>query len=163
MYKSLILLATFLHLIPHPFGVSPVGATAIYAGASAPPCYAWLVPAVPLLLGNLLFGFYDPVVMAFVYAGFMLSSIAGRLLAVRQNPVRLATAAAAGAFVFYAVSNFAVWLVGMYPPTVGGLVACYINGLPYLGTGIAANFAYGALLFGLHHLLDNRLTSPEPV
>jgi len=36
MKKILIALATVAHLIPHPFGVSSMGATALYAGAYGP-------------------------------------------------------------------------------------------------------------------------------
>lgn len=162
MKKFLILLATVIHLVPHPFGVSPVGASAIYAGAFANRRYAWLVPLVPLLVGNIIYGFYEPVVLLFVYAGFMLSTAAGRFLINRQSALRLAAASVGGAFVFYAVSNFSIWLVGMYPQTTAGLLQCYVNGLPYLGAAIAANFGYGVLLFGAHQLIERRWFSPEP-
>lgn len=162
MNKYLLALATVIHLIPHPFGVSPVGAMAIYSGACGDRRYAWAIPFLPLLVANLLFGFYDFTVLFFVYLGFALSSIAGWILTNRRSAARLTAAAATGAFIFYLVSNFSIWLVGMYPQTTAGLVQCYFNGLPYLGAGIVANLVYGALLFGLHALIEKQEPSALP-
>lgn len=153
------MLATIVHLVPHPFGMSPVGAMAIYSGAYGLDMRAWLVPLVPLLIGNAIGGFYDPVVMLFVYAGFILSAVAGRLLRHRQNAGRIALAGLLGALIFYLVSNFSIWLVGMYPRTLAGLAQCYVNGLPYLGTGIAANVIYSGIMFFAHQQFEDRGTT----
>jgi len=162
MNKFLIVLATVAHLIPHPFGASTVGATALYAGAYADRRIAWLVPLVPLFLANLLFGFYDFTVLAFVYGGFALSAVAAQvLLSRRRNLRRHAAAIVAGSVIFFLVSNFSVWLVGMYPPDLAGLVLCYVNGLPFLGISLASNAVYSAVLFGLHDLIER--TEPEAV
>ncbi len=162
MNKFLLALATAAHLIPHPFGVSPIGATAMYAGAYGNRRTSWLVPLVPLLIGHLFNGFYDLTVMAFVYAGFALSSIAGRLLAEKRSARRFSIAVVANAIIFYLVSNFSIWLVGMYPQTAAGLIQCYLNGLPYLAAGIAANAVYGLLLFCLHAQIEKQQLSAVP-
>ena len=157
MNKILLVLVTVLHLIPHPFGVSPIGATALYGGAYAHRRIVWIVPLIPLLLGDLIGGFYNITVMIFVYAGFALSSVIGRVvLAPRRNIRRYAVAIGAAALIFFLVSNFAVWLVGMYPPTIAGLLQCYINGLPYLGTALLADAVFCFVLFGLHSKLADR-------
>lgn len=155
MNKLLLVLVTAVHLIPHSFGVSPIGATALYAGAYGKLRIAWLVPLIPLFIGDVFGGFYDLTVMAFVYAGFALSALIGRLLlAARRNSRRYALAVVSAAVVFYLVSNFSIWLVGMFPPTVAGLISCYVNGLPYLGMAIIADAAYCLLLFGAHAMIE---------
>lgn len=155
MKKLLVGLVTVLHLIPHPFGVSPVGATALYAGAYGAKRSSWAVPLLPLFAAALLFGFYEPVVMAFVFGGFALSTLAGRwLLRGKRSYKSFGGAVALGAIIFYIVSNFSNWLVGYYPPTMSGLIQCYVNGLPYLGQAVLADAAYCFVLFGLHHLID---------
>jgi hypothetical protein len=152
-----IALATLAHLVPHPFSVSSVGATALYAGAYGRASIAWAVPLLPLLIGNAIFGFYDLTILAFVYAGFALSTLAGRWLLHRERSYpRYATAVTIGATIFYLVSNFPVWLVGMYPPTLAGLAECYLNGLPYLGQAAIADGAFCFVLFGLHALIERR-------
>ena len=158
MKPLLVVLAGVLHLVPHPFGVSPVGATALYAGAYGSPRIAWLVPVAILLAGNLIFGFYSyPIVLAFVYAGFALAAWVGRWLLAKQRSLsRYGLAIVAAATLFFLLSNFSIWLVGMYPPTLSGLVQCYVNGIPFLLTGIIADAIFCCLLFGLHHLAEQR-------
>lgn len=161
MKKYLVALVACLHILPHPFGVSPIGAMALYSGAFARPQIMWLVPLIPLLLADLIGGFYDPLVMAFVYLGFALSTIAGRLLLSRRRNIRRhGLAIVVGAVIFYLVSNFSIWLAGMYPQTAAGLVRCYLNGLPYLGAAIAANTVYSVVLFGLHEAIERRQIVP---
>ena len=161
MNKFLIGLATAIHLAPHPFGVSSVGATALYAGAYGPKRISWAVPLVPLFIGSLVFGFYEVMMMAFVFGGFALSSFAGRwFLARKRNLMRYGAAVAAGASIFFIVSNFGMWLAGYYPPTLAGLVQCYVNGLPFLGQAALADAAYCFVLFGLHSLIESRQSSP---
>ncbi len=156
MNKLLVALATVAHLAPHPFGVSPVAAAALYSGAYAPKRYVVALPILILLAGHLLFGFYEPWVMVFVYAGFGLSALVGRwLLRVSRSPRRLSAAVAIGAVVFFLVSNFSIWWVGMYPRTVAGLIECYVNGLPLLAKAMLVDGVYATILFGLHRLLGD--------
>ncbi len=155
MKKLLVALVSVLHLVPHPFGVSPVGATALYAGAFAPGRFAWAVPLLPLMLALFVYGFYKPLVMTFVFAGFAASTLAGRwLLRGERTYPRFAGAVALGATIFFLVSNFAIWLAGYYPQTLAGLVQCYVNGLPFLLQAMLADAAYCFVLFGLHALIE---------
>ena len=161
MKKLLIGLVTVLHLIPHPFGVSPIGATALYAGAYGPKRISWAIPLLPLLAAGLFFGFYDPAVMAFVYAGFALSTFAGRaLLRHDRNLGRFGAAVVFGATIFFVVSNFANWLVFSDQANLAGLVQTYVNGLPYFGQAMLADAAYCFILFGLHNAIELRQANP---
>ena len=164
MKKTLIGLATVIHLLPHPFGVSTVGATALYAGAYGSKRTSWLVPLVPLTIATLITGGYEPVlVMVFVFAGFSLSTFAGRwFLSSKRSYARYGLAVVVGAAIFYLVSNFSIWWVGFYPPTMAGLIECYVNGLPYLGQAALADAAYCFLLFGLHAVIERRHAEPAP-
>ncbi|MDJ0712413.1 MAG: hypothetical protein QNJ14_18650 [Woeseiaceae bacterium] len=155
MNKLLLALVSIAHFLPHPFGVSPIGAMALYAGATGPKFTAWLVPLAPLFVGHLLTGFFDPVVMVFVYGGFALCALVGRLLLSSQRSWhRYAAAVVVQALVFFLVSNFSIWLVGMYPATLAGLIQCYVNGLPFFGQAILVDAAYCFVLFGLHAVLE---------
>ncbi|MCG8369724.1 MAG: hypothetical protein MJA32_04320 [Proteobacteria bacterium] len=154
MNKWVLGLATVIHLLPHPFGVSSIGATALYAGAFGDKRTSWLVPMVPLTLGLTVTGLYEPVVMLFVFAGFSLSTLAGRwFLSSRRNLTRFAGAVAGGATLFFVVSNLSMWLVGYYPPTLAGLIECYVAGLPFYGLSMLADAAYCFALFGVHRAL----------
>ena len=165
MNKLLILLATVFHLAPHPLGVSSVGATALYAGAYGAQRYSWAIPLIPLLLAALLFGFYNLVVMAFVFLGFATATLAGRyLLSRKRSYVRYGSAVTLGATAFFLLSNFGNWLAysELYAPGLTGLVQCYINGLPFFGQALIADAAYCFVLFGLHRLIEQRQPEALP-
>ncbi|MFN2329611.1 MAG: DUF6580 family putative transport protein [Chromatocurvus sp.] len=157
MNRFIILLAWVMHWLPHPFGVSTIGATALYAGAYGNRGTAWLVPLAPLALVALFTSAYPTTVMLCVFAGFALATAIGRrCLSRRRSPARFTVAVIAAAVIFYLVSNLGVWLAGYYPATPAGLLACYIAGLPFLGLSLIADTVYSALLFGLHALAGNR-------
>lgn len=146
--------ATICHLIPIPFGLSPMGAIALYSGAHAPARTSWLLPAVPMCLGLLISGFYQPVVMAAVLMGYMLATLPGKfLLQGKRKPWRAAAAVVVGALLFFIVSNFAVWLVGYYPSTAAGLVSCYVAGLPFLALALMVDGLYLLAMLAAHDLM----------
>ncbi len=147
----LILLAVAARLAPHPFNLTPIGALGLFAGAHVRPGLAWLVPLVALIVGDAVTGFYDSVITAGVYLGFLAGPLFGHLLlGRRQSAVRLAAAALGSGTVFFLVSNFAMWMSGqsIYPPTLNGLMACYLNGLPLFGHTLLGDAGYATLLFG---------------
>lgn len=157
MNKLIIALGTIIHLLPHPFGVSSIGATALYAGAYGRGRTSWLIPLIPLSLGLFITGLYEPTVMIFVFAGYALSTLAGYwFLRGNRNLKLFGVAVVTGALIFYLVSNFSIWLVGFYPMTVAGLVECYVAGLPYLGQAALADAAYCFVFFGLHNAIKRR-------
>ncbi len=145
----LVLLTALGGLLPHPANITPIGALGLFAGACVTPRYAWFVPVGALLTANLVGGFYDPVVMLCVYIGMSGGPLFGRLLlSDRRNVARYSGALAGSAMTFYLISNFGVWLAGMYPPTMSGLFECYVNGLPFLARSMLGDALYCVILFG---------------
>jgi len=157
----LIALAAAAQMAPHPFNVSPVATISLFAGAQLSPRVAWLVPLAALLPANLLVIDYPLPVLVCVYLGMLAAPLMGRLLLARQrNSLRFGAATLSAAAVFYLVSNFGVWLAGMYPATLNGLAKCYLMGLPYLGRSLLGDLIYGAAIFGAWSLA--RPTTDEP-
>lgn len=149
MSKLLIVFAMISRLIPHPWNFTPLGAVGLYAGARMNPRTAWMVPLIALVVSDLIVGFYDWQVMLAVYAGFMLAPAIGWLmLRGKAKATRIGTAVVLNAIVFFLISNFGVWAAGYYPPTVAGLLACYIAGIPFLGVFLLGDSFYSVLLFG---------------
>jgi hypothetical protein len=61
----------------------------------------------------------------------------------------VAAATVTGSLLFFALTNFAVWLLlDAYPHTAGGLLRCYAAGLPFLASGLLGDAAYSVLFFG---------------
>lgn len=145
---SAIAAAAALRLVPHPPNVSPIDAMALFSGAYVGRrALAFAAPLAALLLSDLLLGFYPG--MLFQYASVALIVLLGTFALSRITIVRLAAAALVSSVLFFALSNFGVWLVsGMYAQTLAGLGACYVAAIPFFQNTFAGDLFYAGLLFG---------------
>ncbi len=148
--------AAALRVLPHPWNFAPVGAMALFGGATFSSRRAALIfPLLALFVGDLFIGFHR--LMPVVYASFLLSVAIGFWLRGRSSVPRIGAATLAGALQFFFVTNFGVWLSGMtYPKTAAGLAACYVAGIPFFWNTLASDALYSALLFGGFILLERR-------
>jgi uncharacterized protein DUF6580 len=146
----IIAIAAGLRIAPHPWNFTPVGAMALFSGAIIKDRrLAFVFPLLALFAGDLFVGFYNPGVMAMVYASFVLSAVIGRWLQGRRAVLRIAGATLLGSIQFFLVTNFAAWwLLNSYPKTAAGLASCYLAGLPFFGNTLAGDFLYAAVFFG---------------
>jgi uncharacterized protein DUF6580 len=151
-------------LVWHTPGVSPVAASALFAGlmlrrrALAP-----VVPLAALLISDAISGFYHWQVMAVVYAALTLPAMAGILTRhLRASRVVVPTVLACS-LIFFVTTNFAVWAwSGIYSADTAGLIQCYAMGLPFLKYTVAGDLFWAAVLFGgawLVQWLAHRLTA----
>ncbi len=180
---TLILLAAALRLAPHPWNFTPVGAIALFAGATVRDRrLAFLLPLLIMLATDAILGFNK--LSPLVYASFLLSVLIGRY--VRRDVVearlsasqrakrasapqlesltnakthavpRVAAATFLGALQFFLVTNFGVWaFANYYPRTAAGLAACYIAGIPFFWNTLAGDATYTTLLFGAFALAEH--------
>lgn len=152
--------AALLRLVPHPFNITPIGALGLFSGAHLNSRWRYAFPLVALLIGDFVLGFYDGFVMTAVYVGFLLTTVIGRgLLSQQRSPRRYVTAVITGALAFYLVSNIGMWY-SYWPRTSAGLLACYIEGLPFLARTLIGDAIYAGLLFGGFEWLQRK--RPEP-
>jgi hypothetical protein len=145
---SAMLVAAALRLVPHPPNFTPIGAIALFSGAYlGRRGLAFAAPIGALLLSDAILGFYSG--MAFQYFSVALVVLLGWLALSRVTVLRLGIAAVASSVLFFAISNFGVWLVsGMYPNDASGLVACYVAAIPFFQNTVAGDLFYTTLLFG---------------
>ncbi len=152
---ALVALCTVMRVLPHPWNLTPVGATALFSGA----CFdrrrwSFLVPLAAMFISDTalqLFtghGYHD--LMPVVYATFAVIVVMGIAVRTRRNSaLAVAAGAAGGSTIFYIVTNFAMWMTSpVYPKTIAGLVACYVAAIPFFGTMLIGDLLYSALLFG---------------
>jgi hypothetical protein len=157
MHYVFLVLAALLRLVPHAWNITPIGSIGLFAGSYCDRRIAWLMPLIPLFIGDLISGFYDPLIMLFVYTGIAASALIGRWFLSKQKSLfRFAGAISVSAIIFYLLSNFPVWWV-YYPRTIAGLAECYIKGIPYLGYSMMGDSLFVALIFGTHHLAQKFL------
>ena len=150
---GLTLVGVITHLVPHSMGVSTVGALSMLAAAYLPR-HLLLIPVfMTVVAADIFVGPYGWTAMAFVYLAYLAAAfvIAPGLGVVKPRTVL--SAAVINAVVFYAVSNISQAML-FYPTTFEGWMACYVNGLPFLGKGILANIVFGGATFGIIHLVS---------
>ena len=109
-------------LMWHVPGVSPVAASALFAGMMLDRrSLAPVVPLAALLIGDTISGFYHWQVMAVVYAALTLPAVAG-ILARRFRALRVVVPTVlACSLIFFVTTNFAVWAwSGLYSADMAG-------------------------------------------
>jgi hypothetical protein len=154
----LLLLAVLSRVVPHPdwLNFTAVGGALLYFGARrswremlAP--FAALV-ATDFYLTTFAYHYafhwqeYIPTWTWYI-AALALGQI---LLRSRTTLPRFVSAVVLGPTSFFLMSNFAVWLGGtMYPKTAGGLVTCYVAGLPFYRNDLVSTTIVAGLAFGV--------------
>lgn len=149
---ALVILAVASRLLPHPMNFAPIGAIGLFSGAYLQDKRAWLVPLLALFISDFFIGFYNPIVMLSVYASFAIGTLIGRFcLSSKRSVVRIVGACLGTATVLFILSNFALWAAtDLYPHSIAGLTACYINAIPFYGNTLAGDLFYSFILFGLY-------------
>lgn len=163
---GLVIGAAVARVLPHPWNFTPVGALALFGGATFPSRRsAFLVPLLALLLGDIFVGFH--ILMPVVYASFLVSVLIGFWLRGSRSVPKIGAATLAGAIQFFIITNFGMWASGMtYPKNAAGLTACYVAGIPYFWNTLAGDALYATLLFGALAIAESQfpaLREPAPV
>ena len=153
----------------HWWNIAPLAAMSLIGGMYLGRRYALWVPLAVLVLSDLILNvqmgysvIYWP--RAFDYGAFLLIGLLGLWARERKLGVKIG-AALATPFLFFLISNFAVWLFGLslantpYARTFPGLVECYAAGLPFLRGTVIGDWAFMAV-FALTAVLMRR-TSGE--
>lgn len=154
---GVIILAIWSRLIPHPWNFTAIGATALFAGAYMQTrSLSLLVPLVALLISDLILGFHPT--MFFVYAAFALIVMLGWTLQEKKTVFRVATYSLVTSCLFFAISNFGVWLVEpLYSKDLNGLVTCFVAAIPFFSNQILGDLFFVALIFGAFEYAQKRV------
>lgn len=157
--KSLALgfLCVALRVLPYAPNLSPMGATSVYAGRHLPRWKALALVFGSMAVGDALLSYFRgyPLVTSvtpFVYGAFALEVALGGWWRNRRGGVWSATTV--GALGFFVISNFGVWLSGMYGVTFAGFASCYVAALPFFPATLL-----GDLLWTSAFVLLERTTS----
>ncbi len=147
---SLIAIAAFARLIPHPANATPVVAMALFLGAIfSRKAWSILIPLIAMLISDWALGFHDQAIS--VYGSLVLISFIGFALSSssHRRVGRVAGLSIVASSVFYVVTNLTVWLSSeMYPHTLAGLLDCYALALPFFRNGLLADLFFSGVLFG---------------
>lgn len=137
--------------------VSPIAAVALFSGAYlADRKMALVIPLLAMLAGDLVLGLHTT--MIFVYAAFALMVGMGMWLSKRLCGQLIVAASLLASLLFFVVTNFGVWLLmGMYPMTGAGLLACYIAAIPFFQMTLMGDLLFTAVIFGLFMAMEQWL------
>ena len=152
LFYFLVILVVATRLLPHPMNFAPIGALGLFSGAYVMDRRAWLIPLAALFISDFFIGFYNPYVMLSVYVSFAISAVLGRYaLSQKRSVIRIGGTAVASATILFVLSNFTLWLTGMYyPMTFEGLTMCFVRAIPFYGNTLMGDFFYAAVLFGTY-------------
>jgi hypothetical protein len=147
---SLVGLDIVARLAPHAPNVTPIAASAVFAGmVLRSRALALAVPLAAMLVSDLVVGAYDWRIMGVVYAALVLPALLARWGRALRPVVVLVPLVLASSLLFFATTNFAVWAFsGMYAHDLDGLVLCYVAALPFLYNTVAGDVLWTTLLFG---------------
>jgi hypothetical protein len=151
---AMILMAAILRAVPHPWNFAPIGAMALFSGATfRNRVVAFIFPLLAMLAGDFFIGFH--ILIPVVYASFLISVGIGLWLREHRTMARLGGAVLFGAMQFFLITNFGVWLFSnTYPKNAAGLLACYVAGLPFVWNTLAGDCFFSAVLFGALFLAE---------
>jgi hypothetical protein len=145
---GLIAAGAALRIAPHPANFAPIGAMALFGGATLSGAWAFAVPIAALLFSDAILGFYPGWI--WVYGSFVLIVLIGQALRERRTAVRIAVAALGSSVLFFIVTNFGEWLGPLYPHTVTGLRASFIAAIPFFRNTALSDLVYSLAFFGLY-------------
>ena len=159
---GMIVFAALTRLLPHPPNATAVSALALFAGAQlADRRLAFMVPLAALFLTDLTLGLHSG--MLFVYACVAAMVLMGQFVGERASVAKLAGASLAGSILFFAVTNFGVFLLdGMYEKSFAGLVECYVLAIPFFQNALLGDLFFTAALFGGFALLRRTVPALSP-
>lgn len=143
----LILVGFAVRLLPVGYNMAPIAAIALFSGAYLDKKIAPWVPLAIMVLTDLIIGMHDVVI--FTWGAFILIGFMGMTLKGKKTPVSIFLLTIGSALVFFAISNFGVWLI-WYPLTISGFYNCYIMALPFLRNTLVGNIVFSAVLFGTY-------------
>jgi hypothetical protein len=145
---SAIITGAFMRLMPHWPNFTPIAGIALFGAAYINrKDLAILIPLAALFLSDLFLGLHAFLIP--VYASFALTAVLGFSLRNKLSGGKVILVSLASSLLFFVITNFAVWLVGMnFAKDFAGLIQCYTVALPFFLNGILGDLFYTGVLFG---------------
>jgi hypothetical protein len=158
---SAILLASVFRLVPHWPNFTPIATIAIMGGALiSNRMLGVIVPILAMAFSDLLTivfinykytavsDYFSSPATFLIYLALIGISVLGFWIRDKQSTRNLTLVSLYSALLFFALSNFGVWMTGTLPKTFSGLLATYDLGIPFFGYNLAGNLFYTFLFFG---------------
>jgi hypothetical protein len=157
---GLVAVAAASRVIPHPWNFTPMVGLALLSGAGLRHALtSSLLTVGAVAAGDVALRQFPYEGMEWVYGSMVLISLGGRWFRGPQRLFRPIVAGLGSGFVFFAVTNFGVWLTsGMYQRTASGFAACFTAAVPFYRNQFLAD----GLFTSLERLALRGSASPTP-
>ncbi|MEI6817513.1 MAG: DUF6580 family putative transport protein [Bacteroidota bacterium] len=163
---SMVFMAAFARLIPHPWNFTPIAAMALFGGVYfKDKALAFVITILSLIVSDVLTvmfinnhfttlsNYFVSYGVLSIYGCFILTIGIGFLLRKKTNLLTVVGASLVSSTLFYLVTNYPCWVGNpIYPKNIEGLTACYIAGLEFYRNGILGDLFYSGVLFGGFYL-----------
>ncbi|MGM0646870.1 MAG: DUF6580 family putative transport protein [Bacteroidota bacterium] len=138
---------------------TPVMALAFFGGAYFGKRHiALIIPFAAMIISDLILGVHNT--MIFVYLAFAIAVGIGTLIKNKSNVPGILAGALGSSIIFFLITNFGVWLTGFvgYPMTLNGLIASYVQAIPFFRTEVLSTLVFTTVFFGAYHLVKRSST-----
>ena len=141
----LILAAT--RFIPHPPNFTSLIALGFYVPALLGLKF---LPALILsfIFTDFIIGFHETTF--FTWGSIILIGLGAKFLS--SSIISRISGALLGACIFFIVTNFGVWSLGMYEYSFKGLILCYTLAIPFFGYSLISTFIFSAVIEGIYKI-----------
>ena len=159
---SLILLAAFARLLPHPPNVAPITALALFGGVYLDKKHTFIVPLAAMFISDFFIGIHSE--MIWVYSSFIAIGFIGLWLRKDHTIVKTIMATVSGSVLFFVVTNFGVWASSLvlYPHDASGLIQCYVAAIPFFRNTLVGDAIFVGAMFSAYELAKKVVPSLRP-
>jgi hypothetical protein len=84
----------------------------------------------------------------FVYGSFLLTSLIGMWLKNHKSAKNILSATLFSSILFFLITNFGVWVQGIYARDINGLWQSYVMGIPFFKNTLLGDLFYTGVFFG---------------
>ncbi len=137
---SIFIILSFSRFIPHPPNFTSLIALSFYVPAIFGIKYLSIV-VISFALTDLFFGFHPTIL--FTWGSVIAIGLLSKYLS--KTILNRIFGALFGAFTFFVLTNFGVWLSGYYGITYQGLIECYFMAIPFFGYTLISTFLFSTI------------------
>ena len=141
----LVLVGVATRLIPHPPNFTPILSVALLSGAYFKNRLSFLIPVLIMLVSDIFIGGH--LTTMWVYSSMLIVFLIGFYLIKKQSMKNVMISSVVGSLLFFAITNFGVWLIG-YPNTLSGFIACYVAAIPFYKNTLLSALLYSGAIHG---------------
>tara|TARA_B100000780_G_C20961515_1_gene383810 strand:- start:209 stop:691 length:483 start_codon:yes stop_codon:yes gene_type:complete len=138
--------------IPHPPNFTSLLALSFYVPALLGIRY---LPAliVSFIVTDLFLGFHETAL--FTWGSVLLIGFLSKYFI--TNITSRITGAIIGACIFFLVTNFGVWSIGIYGYTLSGILTCYTLALPFFAYSLLSTLIFSCIIETPYKLLNKKI------